>query len=114
MYLPKDGKLVLLDLGSHTARGTLLFKSFPSSASSPPGHNCHPALACPCPSPAPFCSPQQDTGSGVLGLSVVEGRHVLQGAFGVPTEVVHQAPVGTQGAADQLAPGRNAGRDSES
>lgn len=40
----------------------------------------------------------------MLGLSVVEGRHVLQEASGGPTEVVHQAPAGTQGAADQLAP----------
>lgn len=50
----------------------------------------------------------------MLGLSVVEGRHVLQEASGGPTEVVHQAPVGTQGAADQLAPERNGGRDSKS
>lgn len=40
----------------------------------------------------------------MLGWGVVEGRLLLQGAAGGPTGAVHQAPVGTQGAAGQLTP----------
>lgn len=42
----------------------------------------------------------------MLGWGAVEGRLGLQGAAGGPTEAVHLAPVGTQGAVGQSAPGR--------
>lgn len=47
----------------------------------------------------------------MLNWGAVEGRHGLQAAAGGPTGAVHQAPVGTRGAAGQSAPGRGQGSE---
>lgn len=104
VHLPKDGKLVLRDWGSSPIANPFSPQPLPLLAIT---------VIAPSPVPAPrqhhLCSPQQGTGSAALGWGVVEGRRVWRAASGVPTGVVHQAPVGTRGAADQLAPGRNGG-----
>lgn len=113
----KDRKLVLTKLGVPYCTGNppVQTLSLLSSSHSWPYPSFCPSLPLPLTStillPTPNCLPQQDTRSGVLGLGVVEGRHVLQGASGVPTEGIHQAPGGTQGAAGQLAPGGDGDRN---